>query len=77
MRRVNTAVFPDPAPATISSGVPWCATAARCCGFRPSSKASLCELESLGMSKSAGSGRADEPLERRESGVAMTDLTYR
>ena len=35
MRLVSTRVLPDPAPATISSGPPWCTTAARCCGLRP------------------------------------------
>lgn len=51
IRRVSTAVLPEPAPATMSSGAPRWATAARCCGFRPSSNASLEALESLGMSK--------------------------
>ena len=36
MRRVRTRVLPDPAPATISSGVPRCSTAARWAGLRSS-----------------------------------------
>ena len=37
MRWVSTRVLPEPAPATISSGVPACTTASRWRGFRPSS----------------------------------------
>ena len=40
MRLVSTRVLPEPAPATISSGPPWCSTASRCCGLRPRSRAS-------------------------------------
>src|SRR6185312_11279874 len=36
MRWVRTRVLPEPAPATISSGLPSCTTALRCSGFRPS-----------------------------------------
>src|SRR5690625_206068 len=42
MRRVNTAVFPEPAPATISSGASSCSTARRCCGLRSASSAAAC-----------------------------------
>src|SRR5690606_38287395 len=35
-----TAVLPEPAPATISSGAPSCVTASRCCGLSPSRRAS-------------------------------------
>src|SRR6478735_7896808 len=35
MRRVSTAVLPEPAPATINSGEPACTTASRCGGLRP------------------------------------------
>src|SRR5579875_2058720 len=38
MRWVSTRVLPDPAPATMSSGPPWCTTAARCCGLSPASR---------------------------------------
>ena len=38
IRRVNTRVLPDPAPATTRSGPPLCETAALCWGFNPSSK---------------------------------------
>ena len=37
MRWVSTRVLPEPAPATISSGVPACTTASRWRGLRPSS----------------------------------------
>jgi hypothetical protein len=37
MRWVSTRVFPEPAPATISSGVPACVTAWRWRGLSPSS----------------------------------------
>ena len=40
MRRVSTAVLPEPAPATMSSGLPVWVTASSCCGLRPSVKAS-------------------------------------
>jgi hypothetical protein len=36
MREVSTRVLPEPAPATISKGLPVCSTAARCCGLSPS-----------------------------------------
>src|SRR5690625_1645895 len=36
----STRVLPEPAPAMISSCPPSCTTAARCCGFRPSRRAS-------------------------------------
>jgi hypothetical protein len=39
MRWVSTRVLPDPAPATISSGVPACTTASRWRGLSPSSSA--------------------------------------
>ena len=41
IRRVSTRVLPDPAPATTSSGAPWCTTAARCGSLSPSSSSSL------------------------------------
>src|SRR5690606_37319439 len=40
MRRVSTLVFPEPAPATMSRGVPVCRTASRWAGLRPSRRAS-------------------------------------
>ena len=40
MRCASTRVLPDPAPATMSSGVPSWTTAARCCGLSPSSRRS-------------------------------------
>ena len=40
IRCASTRVLPDPAPATISSGEPWCTTAARCGGLSPSSSRS-------------------------------------
>src|SRR3954447_19711129 len=40
MRCASTRVLPEPAPATMSSGSPSWVTAARCCGFNPSSSAS-------------------------------------
>ena len=40
MRLVNTRVFPEPAPATTSSGVPEWVTAAACCGFSPANNLS-------------------------------------
>src|SRR4051794_30046200 len=40
IRRVSTRVFPEPAPATTSSGAPSWTTAARCGSFRPSSNSS-------------------------------------
>ena len=46
MRRVSTAVLPEPAPATISSGDPACSTAARCCGLSPSSRSARLPKES-------------------------------
>ena len=44
MRDVRTRVFPDPAPATTSSGVPECVTASSCCGLSPATI--LCTRES-------------------------------
>ena len=38
---VSTRVLPEPAPATMSSGLPSCTTAARCSGFSPSRRASI------------------------------------
>src|SRR5262249_9132014 len=43
-RYVSTRVLPDPAPATMSSGLPWWTTALRCCGFSPSSRVSTSVL---------------------------------
>ena len=40
IRWVSTRVFPEPAPATISSGEPECSTAARCGSLSPSTRAS-------------------------------------
>src|SRR6476620_4173583 len=44
MRLVSTRVLPEPAPATMSRGLPSWSTASRCCGFRPrsSSSGSVC-----------------------------------
>ena len=41
IRWVSTRVFPEPAPATMRSGLPSCTTAARCSGFSPSRSASI------------------------------------
>ena len=38
-RATSVRVFPVPAPASTSSGPPWCVTARRCCSFSPSSTA--------------------------------------
>ena len=40
MRWVSTRVLPEPAPATMSSGLPSWRTASRCCGLSPASRAS-------------------------------------
>ena len=56
MRRVSTAVLPEPATATMSSGRPACRTAARCCGLSPSSKSSRDPKESR---ESAVAGAAE------------------
>src|SRR3954467_3667570 len=50
MRGAGTRVFPEPAPATMSSGPPPWTTAARCCGFSPSSRVA-------GSTASRGAGR--------------------
>ncbi len=41
IRWVSTRVLPEPAPATMSSGLPSCTTAARCSGLSPSRRASI------------------------------------
>ena len=38
-RATSVLVFPVPAPASTSSGPPWCVAARRCCSFSPSSTA--------------------------------------
>ena len=57
IRRVSTAVLPEPAPATMSSGEPVWVTASRCCGLRPSSRASEVVARTPGFG--AGTGRPE------------------
>src|SRR6478735_1477890 len=64
MRWVSTRVLPEPAPATMSSGLPSWTTASRCCGLRPSRRR---------LSEGSGTGRVYEraptaPNRRRGNG---------
>ena len=63
MRRVSTRVFPEPAPATISSGLPRCSTASRWAGFSPSTSSA-----SPGPSARAGAGRGGTGTGRSSTG---------
>ena len=55
MRRVSTRVLPEPAPATISSGLPRCSTASRWAGFSPSTSSARAG-ESAGTRRRDGAG---------------------
>src|SRR6476620_7880450 len=62
MRWVSTRVLPDPAPATTSSGLPECTTAARCCGLSPSSSASGSVRCLVGSSSGTGSSSGENSV---------------
>ena len=66
IRWVSTRVLPEPAPATISSGLPLWTTAVRCASFRPSTSASRSVAGGL---PPPGPGRA-LPSSWRSGGMA-------
>jgi hypothetical protein len=69
IRCVSTRVLPDPAPATMSSGLPSWRTASRCSGLRPSRRASGLVAPHAAVCRAAPSaGPSPEPW-RAQSGT--------
>ena len=62
MRRVSTAVLPEPAPATMSSGESSCRTASRCCGLRSEtrSEGAITSYTIAGMSNTGAEDQLSE-----------------
>ena len=61
----STRVLPEPAPATISSGPPWCSTASRCWGFRPAEQGVGLGLATGAALLGRSLGSSSEPGRRR------------
>src|SRR5690554_1306051 len=70
MRWVSTRVLPEPAPATMSSGPPWCSTASRCCGLSPSTSESGSSGARVGASGAKCSGSSGASPGTHESSSA-------
>src|SRR5438270_13728016 len=73
IRWVSTRVLPEPAPATMSSGPPWCRTATRCCGLSPSRSVSG-STASLGCVDRAAAPRGRSRGSATESGRSSERL---